>query len=155
MEARITGTLMLWLLASWLPALAGERVSGVFEVRARATSSVFYKDGRVARNVPGDEVVYVVDLPRRTINRTAFYNRSLDASLGGGLQTDQTTYKIVHEGLDPGSGHRVIKAFGRTARTDGYELLVIGERFVESSRSTGDYFVLHHSDRVDGRPAVD
>jgi hypothetical protein len=155
MRVRIVGVLLLWVSASWLPARAGERRSGVFEVRARATSSMFYKDGRAARNVPGDEVVYLVDLQQRTITRTAFYNRSLDASMGGGLQTDQTTYTIVHEGLDPISGLRVIKAFGRTARTDGYELLVIGERFVESSRSTGDYFVLHHYDRLDGQQAVD
>ena len=145
----------LWLWIVSTAPVYSEQSRQVYEVRARASDSLFFKDGHVARNAPGDEAIYVVDLPRRKVVRTAFYNRSLDPSLGGGIQTDQTVYTIVHDGVDPVSGQHVIKAFGRTARADGYELLVIGDEFVESSRSTADYFVLHHYDRLDALSAVE
>ena len=122
----------------------------VFEVRATAVDSTFYRAGKIEKDKPGDEIVYKVDIPAKTIIRTAVYNKNISRDHGGGLQSDNTSYTIIHDAIDPLlRGQRVIKAFGKTALLDGYEIIVIGEDFVTTSRSSVDYFTLYSYKRTD------
>lgn len=50
---------------------------GIFEVKATAVDSAFYRMGKIEKDRPGDEVVYLVNLPQKTITRTAVYNKSV------------------------------------------------------------------------------
>jgi len=44
---------------------------------------------------------------------------------------------------------QIIKAIGKTESKDGFEILVIGEDFVFSSRSTKSYIETYHYERTD------
>ena len=122
----------------------------VFEVRASATDATFYRQGKVEKDKKGDEVVYLVDIPKGIVTRTAVYVKNLDKSAGGGVQSDNSVYTIVHD--DPKdmlvNGQRIIKAVGKVAALDGYETIVIGEDFVTTSKSVADYFVLYYYKRI-------
>jgi hypothetical protein len=121
----------------------------IFEVKATIFDSTLYRHGKIEKDKPGGEVVYRVNLPEKTITRTAVYNETIPKDQGGGLQSDNTTYAIIHDGLDLVTGQRLIKAFGQTALLDGYETIVIGEDFVTTSRSSGDYFAVYDYKRTD------
>ena len=142
-------SLTIWsvlLLSSALSYAAED----VFEVRATSTDSTFYRQGKVEKDKPGDEIVYLVDIPKRIITRTAVYNKNLDKSMGGGLQSDNSVYTIVHDHPKDMlvGGQRVIKAVGKVGGLDGYETIVIGEDFVTTSKSVGDYFTLYYYKRM-------
>ena len=148
MKKTVQFALLLVTISLTVPLLVS--AEDIFEVRATATDSTLYKIGKIEKDKPGDEVVYQVDVPNKTVTRTGVYNKNLPREQGGGLQSDNTTYAIVHDGLDPLlDGQRVIKAFGKTAPLDGYEILVIGEDFVTTSRSSVDYFALYSYKRTD------
>lgn len=133
------------LLSLPLSSIAEE----VFEVRGVAINSIIY-DGKVDKSKGGDEVVYIVDVPAKTIRRTAVYNANIKDNELGGVQADDTVYTIVHDApLALANGQRVIKGFGRAGIIDGYELLVIGEEFITTARSTREYFVLYRYRRTD------
>ena len=140
--------LMLAAIMSAVPLLAFG--SDVFEVRATSTDATFYRRGKIEKDKVGEEVVYQVDIPSKTITRAALYNKNLPREQGGGLQSDNTVYTIMSDKLDPlVGGQRIIKAFGKVALLDGYETIVIGEDFVTTSRSSVDYFVLFSYKRTD------
>lgn len=140
---------LLWDCTLVAPAWAQD---DIFEVKATSLDSIFYRQGKIEKDRPGDEIVYQVNLSKGTVTRTAVYNKSVkdqsDSSLGG-LQADNTVYQIVHNGKDLVTKQQLIKAIGQTGGIDGYETIVIGEDFVTTSRSTGDYFVLYHYKRTD------
>lgn len=148
MKKTVQSAILLVATSLTVPLLAS--AEDVFEVRATATDSTFYRMGKIEKDKPGDEVVYRVDVPNKTVTRTGVYNNNLPRDQGGGLQSDNTAYAIIHDSLDPLlDGQRVIKAFGKTAPMDGYEILVIGEDFVTTSRSSVDYLVLYSYKRTD------
>lgn len=135
-----------------LPALSWAE-ENVFEVKATAVDSVFYRMGKIERDRSGDEVVYQVNLPQKTITRTAVYNKSVKEQMPGsslgGLESDNTVYQIVHDGIDLATHQRLLKAIGQAGSMDGYETVVVGEDFATTSRSAGDYFVLYSYKRTD------
>ena len=148
MKKTIQLAFLLMVISLTVPLLAS--AEDVFEVRATAIDSTLYIRGKIEKDKPGDEVVYHVDALNKTVTRTGVYNKNLPRDQGGGLQSDNATYAIMHDGLDPLlDGQRVIKAFGKTAPLDGYEILVIGEDFVTTSRSSVDYFALYSYKRTD------
>ena len=121
---------------------------GVFEVRAAAVNSITYRGGKVEKDSGGAQVVYSVNVPEKTITRTAVYNTGNPPI--GGLQSDNSVYQIIHdEPKDLATGQRLIKGFGRVGTLDGYETVVIGDDFVVTSRSTSDYFALWYYKRVE------
>lgn len=132
----------------------GADEDGVFEVKGTAVNSILYNHGKVSRDTAGDEVIYLVNIPEGTVTRTAVFNRNIkdkdkDSWLGG-IQSDNTVYKIFHDEPNGAlAGQHIIKAFGQAGVIDGYEMMVIGEDFVTTSRSTRDYFVLYHYKRTD------
>ena len=138
--------LMATLLLSGVRTSASE---GVFEVKATSVNSIMYVDGKAKKSRGGDEVVYLVNLPEETVTRTALYNSSIKGSPLGGVQSDNSVYTIIHFGNDLSTGQDTIKAFGKAGLIDGYELIVIAEDFVTTSRSTGGYFILYYYNRTD------
>lgn len=142
--------LLVVVLACQLDSSLAEE--DVFEVKATAVDSVFYRMGKIEKDRPGDEVVYLVNLPQKTITRTAVYNKSIKEQMPnsplGGLEADNTVYQVVYDNIDLAGGQRLIKAVGQPGH-DGYETIVVGEDFVTTSRSTGDYFVLYSYKRTD------
>ena len=136
---------VLFLAEVTLP-LSSLAEDGVFEVRAASVNSVTYRGGKVNKGSGGDQVVYFVNIPEKTITRTAVYNKGNPPI--GGIQSDNTVYQIIHdEQKDLPSGQRIIKGFGRAGAVDGYETIVIGDTFVITSRSTSDYFALWYYKR--------
>jgi len=123
-----------------------EDVFPVFEVKGTAINSVLY-DGRTHQDKGGDQVVYQVDISNKTIKRTAVYNAGIKDKMFGGIQADDSVYRIVQDNTD--HGQRVIKAFGQVGYTDGWEILVIGDDFITTCKSTSDYFVLYRYKRTD------
>lgn len=148
----ITGGVFSMVFVSVLlfPATESLAAGDVFEVRATAVDSTLYRRGKIDRDKPGDEVTYLVKLPEKTVTRTAVYNKNLPKESGGGLQSDNTVYTVIHDAADPLlEGQRIIKAVGQTGSLDGYETVVIGEDFVTTSRSSADYFVLYTYKRTE------
>ncbi len=142
---RRTSWLLIFVLMLSIKAWAGE---GVFEVQGTILDSTFYRHGKIEKDKPGGEVVYQVNIPEKTVTRTAMYNATIPKETGGGLQSDNTIYTIVHDGVDLVTHQRLIKAIGQAALLDGYETIVIGEDFITTSRSSGDYFVLYSYKRT-------
>ena len=125
---------------------------GVFEVKAVAVNKIYYTLGKVeTEKNGGDEVTYLVNLPEKSVTRTAVYNAGIKEGLLAGLQADDSKYTIIHDEPDSlfAHGQRLIKAFGKVALLDGYETIVIGDDFVTTSRSSGNYFALVHYKRTD------
>lgn len=137
-----------WMLVLVVPATTWA-ADDVFEVKGTILDSTFYRHGKTEKDKPGGEVVYQVNVPEKTVVRTAVYNATLPPNEGGGLQSDNTVYTIVHDLVDLISHQRLIKAVGQTALLDGYETIVIGEDFITTSRSSGDYFTLYYYKRTD------
>lgn len=123
----------------------------VFEVKAKAVDKIYYQNGKVEKEAwKGDEVTYLVNLPKNLITRTAVYNANMKDDILGGLQSDASEYTIVHnEGPGLGVKQHLIKAFGKVGAIDGYETIIIGQDFVTTSRTSGTYFALMHYNRTD------
>ena len=142
-------------LMFWLTLLAslhtGWTIEDIFEVKGTSTDSILYDAGaKIDKGRAGDEVVYLVNVPEKTVTRTAVYNKNVPDSQLGGLQSDNTVYNIFHdEPRKMVSGQRLIKAFGKAGAIEGYEIVVIGEAFVITARSTDVYFALYHYKRTD------
>jgi hypothetical protein len=126
-----------------------------FEVKAKALSFSLCAEGKCETEKNGDEVIYDVDLEKFIIIRKAVVNYSIkDSALGGGLQSDNTIYKIVHDqkttfsqGGKPVT-QRILKAVGQPGTIDGFETIVIGEDFIITSRSSSNYFVIYQYQRL-------
>jgi len=119
-----------------------------FEVKCVATDSTFYRLGKIEKDKPGAEVTYLVNPSERIVTRTAVYNKSLPVDQGGGLQSDNSVYQIVQDEHDALLNQRVIKAIGQVAALGGFEIIVIGESFVTTSKSAVDYFTLYAYKRI-------
>lgn len=126
-----------------------------FEVQATAKSAYFFDNGKLKESVGGDQAVYFVDLPKKTVTRTAvFYvprkkKKEAGDQIIQGLKADSTAYAVVYYKNDFMKGQLIIKAIGQTASDDGFETLVIGEDFVTSTVSTKGFVTLTYFERTD------
>ncbi len=127
----------------------GQNGNQVFEVKGKSVNSIVYSHGKITKSSGGDEVIYLVDIPSKTVTRTAVLNSGIKEVPLAGLQSDNTVYSILHDEPNWISGQRHIKAFGKAGLTDGYETIVIGEDFIVTSNSKADYFVLYYYKRID------
>ena len=133
-------------------------VAYAFEVKAKATSFTLCVAGQCEVSNNNDEVIYEVDEEKSVVIRKAVINASIkDPALGGGLQSDNTSYQIVYDqqtSIVPRKNtkpvlQRIIKAIGQAGMLDGFETIVIGEDFVITSRSTANYFVIYQYKRLE------
>lgn len=130
----------LAMILSCTAALAEETVT------AQEVESYFYRDGKMERSKGQFEVTYYVE--GDTITRTRVYDINKKEVI-----PDNTVYQIQRQLLSDPSigltllGKPVIRAIGQPA-LDAVEILVIGETFIQSARSSGDYFVITRSKRI-------
>jgi hypothetical protein len=109
------------------------------------TEGYFYADGKMKKGEGVFENTYVMS--GDTITRTRVYDTKKKQ-----VFPDSTVYHI-QGGLDSDPGRsdygtpKVIRAIGRPG-TDAIEVLVIGDNFIQSCKSTGDYFVISRFKRV-------
>lgn len=124
-----------------------------FEVKGKAVSTTFCVDGKCETAKCEDEVIYEIDLRQSTVTRKAVLVKSKDLQKQGlgGPQADNTLYQIIYDQSTLVGGsktrsnpQRVIKGIGQCGALDGFEILVIGEDFIHTSRSTSEYFVLYY-----------
>jgi hypothetical protein len=132
-------TLALFLISS--VAVAGETISTV------ELQSFFYADGRMEKSEPRFEMTYFVE--GDTVTRTRVYDK-----VNKEVIPDDTQYAIVR-GLssDPQNplssmrGISVIRAVGSPG-SDAVEVIVIGSDFVQTVKSTRNYFVISRQKRI-------
>jgi hypothetical protein len=123
-------------------ALAGETIT------AQEVESYFYSDGEMKHSPKGAfEITYYLD--ENTVTRTRVYDINEKK-----VMPDNTIYKIERQLMsDPSRGgyafpgKSVIRAIGSPG-LDALEILMIGETFIESVRSTSDYFVISRLKRI-------
>lgn len=125
-----------------------------FEVQATSTNAYFIDEGKVKEEDTGDQVVYFVDLPNKTVKRMAVYyaqkkKKKGETVVSAGLHAQPLNYAVVHYQFDFMKKQRLIKALAQTQNDDGFETLVIGEDFVASSVSTKGYFTVTYYERTD------
>jgi hypothetical protein len=121
-------------------ALAGETIT------AQEVEGYFYADGEMKRSKGQFEITYYIE--GNTITRTRVYDLNRKQVL-----PDNTVYKIQRQlESDPTkglsfSGKPIIRAIGQPG-TDAMEILMIGETFIQSVKSTSDYFVISRLKRI-------
>lgn len=121
-------------------AFAGETIT------AQEVEGYFYADGEMKRTGPQFEITYYVE--GDTVTRTRVYDLNKKEVI-----PDNTVYQIQRQLVsDPSkglslSGKPVIRAIGQPG-TNAVEILVIGETFIQSVKSTSDYFVISRLKRI-------
>lgn len=130
-SAFLIGALMLLCCRA---AFAGETIT------AQEVEGYFYADGKMKRSKGQFEVTYYIE--GNTITRTRVYDLNKNQVI-----PDDTVYKIQRQLLsDPTkgvalSGKPVIQAIGQPG-LDVIEILMIGDAFIQSIKSTSDYFAI-------------
>lgn len=120
--------------------LAGETIT------SQEVEGYFYSDGEMKRSNPQFEFTYYIE--GNTITRIRLYDLNKKQVI-----PDDTIYQIQRELVsDPSkglslSGIPVIRAIGQPG-TDAIEILVIGETFIQTVKSTSDYFVISKQRRL-------
>jgi len=130
-----------------------------FEVRATSTASYFIDGDKIKEEDAGDQVVYFVDLPNKTVKRIAVYyaqkkKKKGEPVVASGLHAEPIDYAVVHYKFDFMRDQILVKALAQTQNNDGFETLVIGEDFVASSVSTKGYFTVTNYERTDAEAIV-
>jgi hypothetical protein len=121
-------------------AQAGQTITAV------ETESYFYADGDMKPSKGQFEITYFLEGDK--VTRTRVYD-----VIKKEVIPDDTVYLIMrHLASDPtmnksGVLPSVIRAVGQPG-TDAVELLVIGETFIQSTKSTSDYFVISRLKRI-------
>jgi len=121
-------------------ALAGETIT------AQEVEGYFYADGDMKQSKGQFEITYYIE--GNTITRTRVYDLTKKQVI-----PDDTVYHIQRQLLsDPSMGlslrgKPVIRAIGQPG-LDAVEILMIGETFIQSVRSTSDYFVISRQKRI-------
>jgi hypothetical protein len=121
-------------------ALAGETIS------TTELESYFYKDGEMKRSNGQFETTYYME--GNTVTRTRVYDFKYKKVI-----PDDTVNQIQRQlWSDPSIGGsefyvQVIRAIGQPG-TNAVEILMIGETFIQSVKSTSDYFVISRQKRV-------
>lgn len=130
-------TLVMFLTCT--VAFAGETII------AREVEGYFYADGEMQRSAGQFQNTYYIE--GNTITRLRVYDFKKNQIL-----PDDTVYRIVRKlTSDPSTGlyeeKSVIRAIGQPG-LDAIEILVISETFIQSVRSTWDYFVISRLKRI-------
>ena len=132
--------IVLILLLSYNSAFAGEFIT------AQEIEGYFYADGEMKRSKGQFEITYYID--GSTITRTRVYDINVKKVI-----PDDTVYQIQSQLLsDPAKGASVgvkpiIRALGQPG-LDAIEMLMIGDSFIQSVKSTSDYFVISRLKRI-------
>jgi len=121
-------------------ALAGETIT------AQEVEGYFYADGEMKQSKGQFEITYYLE--GNTITRTRVYDLNKKEVI-----PDHTVYQIQRQlSSDPAKGlplgrKPVIRAIGQPG-SDAIEILMIGETFIQSVKSTLDYFVISRQKRI-------
>jgi hypothetical protein len=132
--------IILVLLLNCQVPLAGETIT------AQEVEGYFYKDGEMKRSTGQFESTYYLE--GSTITRTRVYDLKNKEFI-----PDDTIYQIQRQlksdpskGLSLG-GEPIIQAIGQPG-TDAVDILMIGDAFIQSVKSTADYFVISRQKRI-------
>ncbi len=110
------------------------------------TETYFYADGEMKRSKGTFEMTYYLE--GDTVTRTRVYDVVKQEVI-----PDNTVYLIMrHLSSDPSTNKSgvfpaVIRAIGNPG-SDAVEILVIGDTFVQATKSTSDYFVISRQKRL-------
>ena len=121
-------------------ALAGETIT------AQEVEGYFYADGEMKHSKGQFEITYYIE--GNTVTRTRVYDLNKKQVI-----PDDTLYTIQRQlASDPTkglllSGKPIIRAIGQPG-TDAVEVIMIGETFIQSVKSTSDYFVISRLKRI-------
>ncbi|MDP2787223.1 MAG: hypothetical protein Q8O79_04010 [Pseudomonadota bacterium] len=121
-------------------ALAGETIT------AQEVEGYFYAAGEMKRSKGQFEITYYIE--KDTVTRTRVYDLNKKKVI-----PDDTVYRIQRQlESDPTkgmsiSGKTTIRAIGQPG-TNAVEILMIGETFIQSVKSTSDYFVISRLKRT-------
>lgn len=121
-------------------AFAGETIT------AQEVEAYFYADGEMKPSKPQFEITYFIQGDR--VTRTRVYDFKKKEVI-----PDDTVYEIQRQLLsDPTKGLSLggkpsMRAIGQPG-SDAVEILMIGETFIQSVKSTSDYFVISRLKRL-------
>ena len=116
-------------------------------ITAKETDSYFYTDGKMEHSKGQFENTYYIEGDK--ITRTRVYDVKKKQVI-----PDDTVY-IIQRQLSSDPHNRGVKFRGPVIRaigqpgTDAIEILVIGDKFIQSVKSTMDYFVISRYNRID------
>lgn len=136
----------LWLLLALALLSVCKSAFGAETIYAQEVESYFYADGDMKRSPGQFEITYFVD--GNTVTRTRVYDIQKKEVI-----PDDTVYRIQNQlSSDPTKGSSlfgppVVRAIGQPG-TDAVEILVIGDTFIQSVKSTSDYFVISRFKRT-------
>lgn len=132
--------IVLVVLLACRAAFAGETIT------AQEVEGYFYADGEMKRSKGQFEITYYIE--GNTVTRTRVYDFDKKKVI-----PDDTVYQIQRQLLsDPTrgaslSGKPIIRAIGQPG-LDAVEILTIGDTFIQSVKSTSDYFVISRLKRI-------
>ena len=127
-------TLLGYLICS--AALAGETIT------AQEIEYYFYDDGKMKRSEGQFEITYYIE--GDIVTTTKIYDLNTKKSV-----PDGTVYTIQRQLFsDPSIGGKIIRAIGSPG-LDAVEILTIGDTYIQSVKSTTDYFVISRLKRMD------
>ena len=113
-------------------------------INAREVDGYFYADGEMKHSKGQFEITYYLD--GDTITRTRVYDLNRKEVI-----PDNTIYQIQRQlSSDPSKGNLeppVMRAIGQPGY-DAMEILMIGETYIQSVKSTSDYFVISRLKRI-------
>jgi hypothetical protein len=118
-------------------------------ITTQEVDSYMYQDGEVGERSKGQyEVTYYIE--GNTVTRTRVYD-----SFHKDVIPDNTIYQIQRQlSSDPiienshiPEPYRTIRAIGQPGK-DSVEILMINDKYVQSVRSTGNYFIITSSKRI-------
>jgi len=136
---RVAILIVLVVLLTYQVALAGETIT------AQEVEGYFYSDGEMKRSKGQFEMTYYIE--GNTITRTRVYDLKTKEVI-----PDDTAYQIQRQlKSDPSKGllrgKPIIRAIGQPG-SDAVEVLMIGDAFIQSVKSTADYFVISRQKRI-------
>jgi hypothetical protein len=133
--------IVLLMLLACRTAFAGETITG------QEVEGYFYADGEMKPSMGQFEITYYIE--GNTVTRTRVYDTNKKEVI-----PDDTVYQIQRQllsdpskGLSHGGKQPIIRAIGQPG-TDAVEVLMIGETFIQSVKSTSDYFVISRLKRI-------
>lgn len=132
--------IILVLILASRTSVAGEIIT------AQEVDGYMYSDGEMKDSKPIFEITY--QLEGDTITRTNVYDFKNKKHI-----SDNTVYHIQRQLLsDPSkrmsiSGKVVIRAIGQPG-SNAVEILTIGEKYIQSVKSTSDYFIISRLKRI-------
>lgn len=132
--------IVLFMLLACTATFAAETIT------AQEVEGYFYADGKMKRSKGQFEITYYIE--GNTITRTRVYDFNKKQVI-----PDDTVYQIQRQlssdptrGVSP-SSKPIIRAIGNPG-LDAMEILIIGDTFIQSVKSTSDYFVISRLKRI-------